>query len=156
MRYGWFLSSIPIHQMVCFQFTKWVIDSQNAWIKLEEVSVGENKGGQCGVSFINCSTVRPKKIGGIGVFDIDLQNLSLLLRWWWMASQCPTAIWIKMITRLIKMVRDICSWSQSLVSGMIVLLAPIAKNLASIPLELQMERGNWEKLQMERGNWEMA
>lgn len=74
------LSSIPIYYMSCFQLPRWVITridtirSHFLWAKSE--------GTVRGIHLLNWQTVRnPKRWGGMGLPDLEIQNISLLLRW---------------------------------------------------------------------------
>ena len=37
--------------------------------------------------------VRPQLAGGLGLVDLDLQNWSLLAKWWWRYGEEKDALW---------------------------------------------------------------
>lgn len=61
---------------------------------------GKKEGAQRVMSLINWATVcTPKEWGGMGLIDLETQNVSLLLRWWWRPNCAPGAIWSVTVLR---------------------------------------------------------
>lgn len=119
------LSSIPIYFMTCFRLPKWVVEKMDKFWR--NFLWGKNDGGGWGVSLMNWHFVcTPSDLGGgggeaMGFSNLEFQNISLLLRWWWRAYTNPTALWTTMVTRLLN--RNLCSWTKPLVIEGIFLLA---------------------------------
>lgn len=42
----------------------------------------------------------PKRYGGLGVCDFNIQDIALLLRWWWKLYTEASSLWTAMVTRL--------------------------------------------------------
>lgn len=42
----------------------------------------------------------PKENGGMGVTDLNIQNIPLLLRWWWRPYAVPEALWSTTVVKL--------------------------------------------------------
>lgn len=86
------LSSIPIYVMNCFRLPKWLVQKIDRVRRL--FLWGKNAGDARGISLINWeTTILPKKWGGMGLRNIELQNISLLLRWLWQLYQDQSSIW---------------------------------------------------------------
>lgn len=93
------LSALPVYFMTCFRLLQWVIK------RIDSIRRGflwgRNQGSPKGMSLINWDTVcMPREFGGMGLLDINLQNISLLLRWWWRPNTEPSAMWTDIITRI--------------------------------------------------------
>lgn len=55
---------------------------------------GRNDRGGRGVSLLNWETAcLPKRWGGLGLRNIDFQNIALLLCWWWRLYQDNGSLW---------------------------------------------------------------
>lgn len=93
------LSSIPIYMMACFQFPKWVMDRID---RMRRVFLwGRNDSALNPISLINWSAVcLPKAYGGLGIADLELRNISLIIRWWWRLHADPDSLWALVATRL--------------------------------------------------------
>lgn len=91
------LSSIPIYFMSCFRLPDWVIR------KIDRIRRdflwGKDSGR--GMSLLNWDACRmAKSQGGLGISDIQLQNLALLLRWWGRLYQPKEELWAKVVLQL--------------------------------------------------------
>lgn len=74
------LASIPIHYMTCFVLPKWVLNRID--VIRRRFLWGKGKESKRGVSLLNWELVcTPKKYGGLGAVNLELRNLSLILRW---------------------------------------------------------------------------
>lgn len=88
------LSSIPTYYMMCFRLPQWVIQ------RIDRIrrtflwgADGENKKG---ISLISWPAVcKPRCLGGLGISDLNIANISLLLRWWWKLYEDPQGLWTK-------------------------------------------------------------
>ncbi|CAN6246948.1 unnamed protein product [Urochloa humidicola] len=87
------LSSMPTYFLTAFAPKKWLIKRldkiQRAflWKGSEEV-----RGGHCLVKWAKVK--RPKKLGGLGVLDLDLFSRALRLRWLWFQWVEPDRPWV--------------------------------------------------------------
>jgi Reverse transcriptase (RNA-dependent DNA polymerase) len=76
------ISAIPIYYMACFRLPTWVINRIDR-IRRSFLWAGANHSAG-GISLTNWDTVcLPKKNGGLGLINLKLQNMAMLLRWWW-------------------------------------------------------------------------
>lgn len=93
------LSAIPIYFMACFRFPKWVLKRID---KIRRVFLwGKSDGNSSGISLLNWEAVCvPTKWGGLGVADLELRNISLLLRWWWRLYSEPDSLWTEVATKI--------------------------------------------------------
>jgi hypothetical protein len=76
------LTSIPIYFLTAFAPKKWTVK------RLDKIRRGflwkgdeSTSGGHCLVSWKNVK--KPKKLGGLGVLDLELFGHALRLRWLW-------------------------------------------------------------------------
>jgi hypothetical protein len=75
------MTSISVHYMTCFRLPSWVISRLDKtrrdflWWKMKN-----RQGGYICLIGKQCL---PKEYGGLGVSNLQLQNISLLLHWWW-------------------------------------------------------------------------
>lgn len=93
------LSTIPTYHMICFKFPKWVIK------RIDKVRRnflwGKSTNQVRGISLCNWPLVcLPKPWGGLGLLDLELRNISLLMRWWWKGYKEPTSLWTVTITNI--------------------------------------------------------
>lgn len=93
------LSSIPVYHMICFRLPQWVIHRidkirrQFLW--------GSSTDGRRGISLINWPPVcRPKKWGGIGISNLNITNISLLMRCLWKLYDDPHSLWTRVINSI--------------------------------------------------------
>lgn len=97
------LSALPVYYMACFRLPKWVIKRIDS-IRRSFIW-GRNTNGKNVISLINWGAVcTPREYGGLGIIDLDLQNISLLLRWWWRPNSQPSALWTETVIRIRVMV----------------------------------------------------
>lgn len=62
---------------------------------------GRNEKESRAVSLLNWPTVcLPIELGGMGLHDLAVQNITLLIRWWWRAYTNPTSLWTTTVTVL--------------------------------------------------------
>jgi mannosylglycoprotein endo-beta-mannosidase len=87
------LSSIPTYFLTVFVAKKWAIR------KLDKIRRGflwrgaeEAKGGHCLVQWAKVQ--KPKKLGGLGVLDLEFFGRSLRLRWLWYQWKEPDRPWV--------------------------------------------------------------
>ena len=60
-----------------------------------------SKESKRGVSLLNWELVcTPKKYGGLGAVNLELRNLSLILRWWWKIQTEKESLWASMAITL--------------------------------------------------------
>ncbi|KAJ4756378.1 RNA-directed DNA polymerase (reverse transcriptase)-related family protein [Rhynchospora pubera] len=84
------LSSIPIFFMSVFQLPIWVIKAID---RTRRNFIWQGRSGK-GQPLLAWSRVcLPKSLGGFGITDIKLQNISLLLRWLWRLYSQPSSMW---------------------------------------------------------------
>ena len=87
------LTSVPTYYLTVFQLRKWAIK------KLDRIrrsflwrGAAEANGGHCLVRW--AKAIRPKKIGGLGILDIDAFSRALRLRWLWFEWVEPERPWV--------------------------------------------------------------
>lgn len=89
------LLAIPVYYMSCFKLPQWVIQAIDRLRR--RFLWGTNGDSSKGLSLTNWENVCMRKdCGGIGVSNLNLTNISLLLRWWWKAYHDQLSLW-KMI-----------------------------------------------------------
>lgn len=91
------LSVIPVYYMTCFRLPQWVI---NRLDKIRRDFLWGKADGR-GISLTNWNaTCIPRCYGGLGISDLNLVNISLLLRWWWKAYRDIDCLWTVTICKL--------------------------------------------------------
>jgi hypothetical protein len=87
------LTSLPTYHLTVFSLQKWAIK------KIDKLRRGflwkgsdEAKGGHCLVQWARC--LRPKKLGGLGILDLDFFSRALRLRWMWFQWTEPDRSWV--------------------------------------------------------------
>ncbi|KAJ1702306.1 hypothetical protein LUZ63_002085 [Rhynchospora breviuscula] len=91
------LSSTPIFFMSVFQLPVWVV---NAIDKTRRNFIWKGRSGK-GLPLLAWSRVcLPKALGGFGIIDLRLQNISLLLRWIWRLYSHPSSMWSTIAAQL--------------------------------------------------------
>lgn len=85
--------------MACFRFPKWVIERID---RTRRVFLwGKNESAKNPISLINWTAVcLPKEFGGLGIADLEIRNISLMIRWWWRLQADPNSLWAVVATRL--------------------------------------------------------
>lgn len=76
------LSAIPVYFLSVFQLKKWALKKIDK-IRRSFLWKGDNdaNGGHCLVAWPN--TMKPKKMGGLGIIDLERFSRALRLRWCW-------------------------------------------------------------------------
>ncbi|KAJ3688916.1 hypothetical protein LUZ61_018080 [Rhynchospora tenuis] len=93
------LSSIPVYFMSVFKLPIWVIKAIDRIRRNFIWSSSTNQGR--GMHLLSWDRVcLPKSFGGFGLLDLKLQNIALLLRWWWRLSNNPNSLWSASARRL--------------------------------------------------------
>lgn len=93
------LSTIPIYYMQCFLLPNWVINKVDRLRRL--FLWGKNKSNERGLSLINWGLIcTPIEWGGMGMTNLKIQNMALLLRWWWRAHHDQNSLWTSILNRL--------------------------------------------------------
>ncbi|KAJ1695517.1 hypothetical protein LUZ63_012215 [Rhynchospora breviuscula] len=91
------LSSIPVFFMSAFQLPSWVIKAID---KVRRIFIWQGNSGR-GLPLLAWSRVcLPKELGGLGLIDLKLQNISLLLRWLWRLYSQPSSLWSTLAKKL--------------------------------------------------------
>ncbi|KAJ1701012.1 hypothetical protein LUZ63_000791 [Rhynchospora breviuscula] len=108
------LSSIPVFYMSVFKFPMWVIRDIDR-IRRNFIW-GKGITGTSGIPLLSWDRVcLPKAYGGLGLINLRLQNISLLLRWWWRIYDAPDSQWA-CIVKLLYGKRDVnvppIGWNQ--------------------------------------------
>jgi hypothetical protein len=80
---NWVISSIVVYHMIVFTLSKWAIKKIDRIQRNFLWQGSENaRGGHC---LVNWKHVQwPKKLGGLGVLELDHFNKALRLRWPWL------------------------------------------------------------------------
>lgn len=93
------LSVIPVYFMNCFRLPKWVLNQID---KIRRVFLwASSQSVQNPMSLVNWQMVcLPKCSGGLGITNLQLQNMALLLRWWWRLYTAPSSLWTITVTSL--------------------------------------------------------
>lgn len=93
------LSTIPVYHMICFKLPKWVLARIDKARRVFLWGRSHNRGRP--ISLCNWGSIcKPREFGGLGISDLNLRNISLLLRWWWKGYKEPNSLWTITITRL--------------------------------------------------------
>ncbi|KAJ1691982.1 hypothetical protein LUZ63_016137 [Rhynchospora breviuscula] len=89
------LSTVPIYFMSVFKLPAWVTKSLDR-IRRNFIWGSSNNTGKA-LHLLSWDRVcLSKALGGFGVQDLRLQNVSLLLRWWWRLYQDSNSLWSKL------------------------------------------------------------
>ncbi|KAJ4759032.1 RNA-directed DNA polymerase (reverse transcriptase)-related family protein [Rhynchospora pubera] len=98
------LSSIPIFYMSVFKLPGWVIKAIDR-IRRQFIW-GASSAGKPGIALLSWDRVcLPKTAGDLGLQNLHLQNIALLLKWWWRIYHLPDSQW-HLITKLLYGKRD--------------------------------------------------
>lgn len=74
------LAAIPVYIMTCFVLPKWVLRRIDS-VRRRFIWAGLNTHGR-GISLLNWALVcTPRRWGGLGAVNLQLRNISLILRW---------------------------------------------------------------------------
>ncbi|KAJ3705206.1 hypothetical protein LUZ61_008911 [Rhynchospora tenuis] len=93
------LSAIPIYFMSVFKLPMWVIKELDR-LRRNFIWGSANNTGRA-THLLSWSRVcLPKTLGSFGLLDLRLQNISLLLRWWWRLYSEPHSLWGKIAKQL--------------------------------------------------------
>lgn len=93
------LSAIPVYFMSCFLLPAWVIKRIDRIRR--DFLWGTGSNGRKGIPLVRWETViTPKRIGGMGVMNLEKQNISLLLRWWWRLYIPQESLWATVCRQL--------------------------------------------------------
>ncbi|KAJ1696885.1 hypothetical protein LUZ63_005397 [Rhynchospora breviuscula] len=86
------LSSIPVYYMSVFHLPAWVIkDIDQIRRKFIWKGTGTTSAGIPLLAWDRMCL--PKSLGGFGLVDLLLQNICLLVRWWWRLYSHPDSLW---------------------------------------------------------------
>lgn len=93
------LSAISVYHMMCFRLPQWVIQRID---KIRRLFLwGSSTDNNRAISLINCATAcKPRKWGGLGISNLNITNISLLLRWLWKLYNDPNGLWTVIINRI--------------------------------------------------------
>ena len=87
------LSALPAYQLIAIFHPKWLIRQidklRRAFLWSAESSVS---GGKCLVNWRTCCL--PKQLGGLGIPDLQLQNIAFRVRWLWQQETDPSKPWL--------------------------------------------------------------
>ncbi|KAJ4755660.1 RNA-directed DNA polymerase (reverse transcriptase)-related family protein [Rhynchospora pubera] len=86
------LTSVPIFFMSAFMLPSWVLKAID---KLRRTFLwGRSTGTRNGIHLLSWDRVcLPKQLGGMGVLNLKLLNISLLLKWLWRLFEMPNSPW---------------------------------------------------------------
>lgn len=71
------------------------------WPDPSKVHLGQNRGAGTWYFLINWEVVcTPKHCGGMGAPNLEIQNISVVLRWWWKTQTESTSLWTTTIIKL--------------------------------------------------------
>ncbi|KAJ4769324.1 RNA-directed DNA polymerase (reverse transcriptase)-related family protein [Rhynchospora pubera] len=101
------LTSIPIFLMSAFKLPSWVVKAID---KLRRNFLwGRSTGSTSGIPLLAWDRVcLPKHLGGMGVLNLRILNLSLLLKWLWRLFEVPNSQWAT-VTRSLFVSRGLTS-----------------------------------------------
>jgi hypothetical protein len=86
------LFSIPIYHQIALQCPKWVVKAIQKlmrgflWKGRKDI-----KGGHCLIGWQR--VCRPRKLGGLGIHDMEVMGWALSMRWLWLKKTQPTRPW---------------------------------------------------------------
>ncbi|KAJ1701600.1 hypothetical protein LUZ63_001379 [Rhynchospora breviuscula] len=86
------LSSVPVYFMSVFKLPVWVI---KAFDRIRRDFIwGSSSNDRRAMHLLSWDRVcLPKAFGGFGLLDLKLQNIALLLRWWWRLYHSSNSLW---------------------------------------------------------------
>lgn len=138
------LSALPIYYMTCFKLPSWVIRRIDH-IRRSFLWGAKLSNGRV-LSLINWDTVcLPREWGGLGLIDLALQNVSLLLRWWWRPNTAHSSIWADIVTRIrISTIQEVNRWNTGGTFFWKSLLRILPLFFWSVTKDNDIMRWNWE------------
>lgn len=93
------LSTIPSYHMMCFRLPQWAITRIDKVRR--QLLWGKNDESQRGISLTNWPMAcNPRRFGGLGIANLNLVNITYLLRWWWKAYREEASLWTRIIHNL--------------------------------------------------------
>lgn len=85
--------------MTCFRLPKWVINRIDR--ARRSCLWGKHNASGNGISLCNWNmAIIPRKWGGLGLPDLNVRNITLLLRWWWKPYSDPGSMWASCVSKL--------------------------------------------------------
>ncbi|KAJ1690962.1 hypothetical protein LUZ63_015117 [Rhynchospora breviuscula] len=88
------LSTVPVFFMSVFKLPGWVIKAIDR-IRRNFIW-GSSNNDKRAIHLLSWDRVcLPKSFGGFGLLNLNMQNISLLLRWWWRLHTTPDSLWSK-------------------------------------------------------------
>ncbi|KAJ4768098.1 RNA-directed DNA polymerase (reverse transcriptase)-related family protein [Rhynchospora pubera] len=99
------LSTVPVYFMSVFKLPAWVIKALDR-IRCNFIWGSSNSTGRAMHLLSLDKVCLPKELGGFGIQDLRLQNISLLLRWWWRLYHHENSLWSILATILFAKLDD--------------------------------------------------
>lgn len=85
--------------MLCFKLPAWVIQKIDRIIR--DFLWGKGSRNTRGMSLLNWNgCCLSKSNGGLGISNLALQNIALLIRWWWRLYQNEGELWFQIMSTL--------------------------------------------------------
>ncbi|KAJ3687601.1 hypothetical protein LUZ61_016765 [Rhynchospora tenuis] len=86
------LSTVPVYFMSVFKLPAWVIKAIDRIRR--DIIWGASSSNKRAMHLLSWDRVcLPKSFGGFGLLNLKLQNIALLLRWWWRLYNNPHTLW---------------------------------------------------------------
>ncbi|KAJ3701655.1 hypothetical protein LUZ61_005360 [Rhynchospora tenuis] len=93
------LSTIPVFFMSVFQLPIWVVKALDR-LRRNFIWGSSDTTGKSMHLLAWDRVCLPKSVGGFGLINLRLQNIALLLRWWWRLYDQTNSLWSTIATRL--------------------------------------------------------
>lgn len=93
------LNNIPTYWFQLFRAPK-LVTKQLEWIRRDFFCKKIDESGCTGKKLHSIGwnkIILPKELGGLGLTDLNLNNIALMSKWWWKLSQERSCMWHKIV-----------------------------------------------------------
>ncbi|KAM0905250.1 hypothetical protein ACQ4PT_017523 [Festuca glaucescens] len=110
------LTAMPVFQMIALDQPKWLTHKVNKLIRdFLWACKDEGSGGKCLVNWSLVSS--PKRLGGLGITNMQFHGTALRVRWLWQSWMDPSKPWLGLPLSVDTQVRHLFEASMSIILG---------------------------------------